>query len=191
MAVLPHWLPKSAMKTFLLLLSLLVSGGPALLAEVDTGRPTSGTPYDRYLGPVRQVYARSGSNTPTLDEVRAQLRTARRFRYFFNKAEPYTPQDPEVTEAQQQGDCKAKSVWLASKMLDRNVRYVVGKAKPGAKMSHAWLLWSNGGEWLFLDPTMEYDVVYADRVTGRKLIVQYSWRGSSAYIHPSYSEYVK
>jgi len=179
------------MKTFLLLLSLLVSGGPALLAEVDAGRPVSGTPYDRYLGPVRQVYARSGSNTPTLDEVRAQLRTARRFRYFFNKAEPYVPQAPEVTEAQQQGDCKAKSVWLANKMLDRNVRYVVGKAKPDSKMSHAWLLWSNGGEWLFLDPTMEFDVVNADGVAGRKLIIQYSYKGSTAYSHPSYKDYVK
>ena len=69
----------------------------------------------------------------------------RRFRYYFNKAEPYIPQAPEVTEARQQGDCKAKSVWLASKMDDRNARYAMGKAKPGDKMSHAWLLWSNGG----------------------------------------------
>jgi len=177
-------------KIYLVLFSLLVTGH-ALLAEVDTGRPTSGTPYDKYLGPVRAVYAKSGGDSPTVDEVRAQLRTARRFRYFYNKAEPYIPQAPEVTEARQQGDCKAKSVWLANKMLDRSVRYVVGKAKPGDKMSHAWLLWSNGGEWLFLDPTMEYDVVYADKVTGRKLVVQYSWKGGSAFVHPSYSEYVR
>jgi hypothetical protein len=179
------------MKIKILLVSLLITSGPALLAEVDTGRPISGTPYDKYLGPFRTVYAKCGSDSPTVDEVRAQVRTARRFRYFYDAAQPYLPQAPEVTEARQQGDCKAKSVWLASKMLDRNARYVVGKAKPGDKMSHAWLLWSNGGEWLFLDPTMEYDVIYADRVTGRKLIVQYSYRGSSAYSHPSYSEYVK
>jgi hypothetical protein len=178
-------------KTYLLLFSLFVTGSHALLAEVDTGRPVSGTPYDKYLGPFRAVHAKSGSDSPTIDEVRAQIRTGRRFRYFYDPAQPYIPQAPEVTEARQQGDCKAKSVWLASKMLDRSVRYVVGKAKPGDKMSHAWLLWSNGGEWLFLDPTFEYDVLSADRVTGRKLIVQYSWRGSSAYTHPSYSEYVK
>ena len=177
------------MKTPILLLSLLVTG-ESLLAQVDTGRPTSGTPYDRYMGPVRQVYARSGSNSPSIDQVRSQLRTARRFRYYFNAAEPYTPQAPEVTESRKQGDCKAKSLWLASKMLDRNTRYVVGKAKLGSKMSHAWLLWQNGGEWLFLDPTMEGDVVYADKVTGRKLIMQYSYRGSTAYVHPSYNEYV-
>lgn len=143
------------------------------------------------MGPVRAVYARSGSNSPTLDEVRADFRTARRFRYFFNKDEPYIPQAPEVTEARQQGDCKAKSVWLANKMLDRNTRYVVGKAKIGSKISHAWLLWPNGGEWFFLDPTMEGDVISADQVTGRKLIMRFSYRGSTAYAHPSYSQYVK
>jgi len=179
------------MKPIILLVSLLVTSGYALLAEVDTGQRTSGTPYDRYLGPVRQVLGQSGGDSPTIDEVRAQIRTARRFRYFYNKAEPYTPQAPEVTEARQQGDCKAKSLWLASKMKDRSVRYAMGKAKPGDKLSHAWLLWSNGGEWLFLDPTMEYDVVFADRVTGKKLIVLYSISGSGAYKHPSYNEYVK
>jgi hypothetical protein len=148
------------------------------------GRP-SGTPYDRYHGPVRQVLARSGSGAPSIDEVRAQLRTARRFRYYFNKAEPCVPQTPEVTEAKRQGDCKAKSLWLADKMRDRNTRYVVGKAKPGDRLSHAWLLWANGGTWLFLDPTMEFDVVYADRVAGRKLIMQYSYTASSSYAHPN------
>ena len=101
------------------------------------------------------------------------------------------PQAPEVTESRQQGDCKAKSLWLASKMNDRNARYVVGKSKPGDKVSHAWLLWSNGGTWLYLDPTLELDVIYADRVTGRKLIVQYSFAGSTAYVHPTYSQYIK
>ena len=179
------------MKFHILLLSLLITSGPALLAQVDTGRPTGGTPYDQYLGPVRQVHARSSSNSPAIDEVRAQIRTARRFRYFFDPSQPYVPQSPEVTEARQQGDCKAKSVWLASKMLDRKVRYATGKAKPGDKMSHAWLLWSNGGQWLVLDPTMEYDVVYADKVIGRKNVVKYSYAGSTAYIHPSYGEYVR
>jgi len=183
--------PKFAMKAYLLLLFLLITSGPVLLAEVDTGRPVSGTPYDPYLGPVRRVHAKSSSNSPTLDEVRAQLRTARRFRYFYNKAEPYIPQAPEVTDARQQGDCKAKAVWLANKMLDRSVRYAMGKAKPGDKMSHAWLIWPNGGTWLVLDATMEYDVLYADRVIGKKNVVKYSISGSTAYLHPSYSEYVR
>ena len=179
------------MKTYPLLLVLLAAGGAPLYAQVDTGRPTSGTPYDRYLSPVREVLGRGGGSAASIDEVRSELRTARRFRYYFNAAEPYTPQSPAVTESKQQGDCKAKSLWLASKMSDRSVRYVIGKAKPGDRVSHAWLLWPNGGTWLFLDPTMESDVVYADRVTGRKLVPQYSYGGSSAYSHPTYSEFVK
>jgi hypothetical protein len=155
---------------------------------VDTGQPSS-TPYDRYMGPVRQVFGRFGGASPSVDEVRTQLRTARRFRYYFNAAEPYTPQMPEVTEARREGDCKAKSLWLASKMGDRSVRFVVGKTKPGAKMSHAWLLWSNGGTWLFLDPTMESDVLYAERLVGRKLIPQYSYSASSSYSHPTFSQF--
>jgi hypothetical protein len=168
---------------FSIFLFLVVMGSERLFAQVNLGRP-SGTPYDRYHGGVRQVLARGGG-APSIDEVRAQLRTARRFRYYFNKAEPYVPQNPEVTEARRQGDCKAKSLWLADKMRDRNTRYVVGKAKPGDRLSHAWLLWSNGGTWLFLDPTLEFDVVSADRVAGRKLIMQYSFSGSGSYAHPN------
>jgi len=161
-----------------------------LLAEVDTGRPTSGTPYDRYLGPVRQVLGRAGGGASTVDEVRSQLRTARRFRYYYNPAEPYIPQSPEVTEARRQGDCKAKAVWLASKMGDRNVRYVIGKMQPSSRISHAWLLWSSGGIWLHLDPTNETDLLDAERIVGRKLIPQYSYGSSSTYSHPTYSELI-
>ena len=178
------------MKTRALLLFLLITGGQSLLAEVDTGRPTSGTPYCRYIGSVRQVLGRSGG-APSIDEVRSQLRTARRFRYYFNPAQPYVPQAPEVTESRREGDCKAKSLWLANKMNASGVRYVIGKAKPGDRQSHAWLLWSNGGTWLFLDPTMESDVLNADRLTGRKLIIQYSYTGGGTYAHPTYSEFVK
>jgi hypothetical protein len=179
------------MKRYGIAFLLLFLGAGSLIAQVDTGRVTAGTPYDRYHGPVRQVYARCSSASPSIDEVRAQLRTARRFRYYFNAAEPFTPQAPEMTESKQQGDCKAKALWLANKMRDRNARYVVGRANPGDKMSHAWLLWSSGGTWLYLDPTLQSDIVYADRVVGKKLIVQYSFAGSTAYIHPSYSQYAR
>ena len=67
------------MKPILFLSLALLSCGP-LSAEVDTGRPGGGTPYDNYLGSVRSVLGRSGG-APTVDEVRSQLRTARLFRY--------------------------------------------------------------------------------------------------------------
>ena len=179
------------MKSHLFFLALVVIGTDSLLAAVDTGQPTSGTPYDRYHGPVRQVLGRAGSTSPPIDQVRSQFRTARRYRYYFNAAEPYTPQAPAVTESRQQGDCKAKSLWLASKMNDRTVRYAVGRATLGSKMLHAWLLWPNAGTWLFLDPTLESDVLNADRVTGRKLIMKYTYTGSATYFHPSYSQYIR
>jgi hypothetical protein len=147
------------------------------------GRRTSGTPYDPYLGPVRQTYAGLSGASPTLDEVRSQMRTARRFRYYTDPAQPYVPQLPEVTEAKREGDCKAKSLWLIKKMGDRTSRYVIGKSKPEARTAHAWLLWPNGGIWLVLDPTLQSDVIKADQVAGRKWLAKYSYNGSGAYLH--------
>jgi len=159
-----------------------------LTAAVDTGRPTSSTVYDAYMGPMRQTYARFTGRTPTLDEVRSQLRTAKRFRYYFDSSNPYVPQLPEVTEAKREGDCKAKSLWLAYKMSDRKTRYVVGKISTSSRMAHAWLLWPNGGQWLILDPTWNSEVVDAERVAGKKWLARYSYVGSTAYLHSSYPQ---
>jgi hypothetical protein len=179
------------MKT-ILLLSLLLGASSALLrAEVDAGRPVGGTPYDPYLGPMRQTYSRLGGGSPSINDVRSQLRTANRFRYYFDAGQPYTPQAPEVTESRKQGDCKAKSLWLASKMGTRSARYTIGKATTGSKIAHAWLLWSNGGEWVILDPTNNSEIIQADRVVGKKLIPKFSYSGGSAYAHPSYSQYCR
>ena len=175
---------------FTLLILLLALCAP-LCAQVDTGRPCGGTPYDPYLGPMRQTYARLGGGSPSIGDVRSQLRTANRFRYYFDPAQPYTPQAPEVTESRKQGDCKAKSLWLASKMGTRSARYTIGKATMSSKISHAWLLWSNGGAWIILDPTNSSEIIQADRVVGRKLIPKFSYSGGSAYSHPTYSQYFK
>ena len=43
------------------------------------------------------------------------VREGRAFRYSYDKAQPYIPQSPETTETKKSGDCKAKSLWLASK----------------------------------------------------------------------------
>ena len=166
-----------------LLIVLLVAGNSVWLRAQDAGTRTSGTPYDPYLGPVRQTYSLLSNSSPTIDEIRSQLRTARRFRYYFDAAQPYVPQLPAVTEAKRQGDCKAKSLWLISKMGDRNSRYVIGKAKPGDRLSHAWALWPDGGRWLVLDPTLQSDVVIAEQVRGRKWIPQYSYNGGGNYAH--------
>ena len=124
------------MKLILILPIILIATPVLLRAEVDTGRPCGGTPYDAYMGPMRQTYARLGDGSPSINDVRSQLRTAYRFRYYFDAAQPYTPQLPEVTESRQQGDCKAKSLWLLSKMDTRDARYVLGKATTGSRISH-------------------------------------------------------
>ena len=179
------------MRLTLLLVSASLVITANLKGEVDVGRPAGGTPYDGYLGPMRQTYSRLGGGSPSISDVRAQMRTAYRFRYYFDPAQPYTPQLPEVTESRQQGDCKAKSLWLASKMGTRGARYVIGKGKIDSRISHAWLLWSNGGTWILLDPTNTAEIIEAERVVGKKLIAQYSYAGSSSYTHSTYSQYVR
>lgn len=179
------------MKPTLLLTILLTATCPLLHGAVDAGRKCGGTPYDSNLGPMRQTYSRFGSGTPSINDVRANLRTAYRFRYYFDPAQPYKPQLPAVTESKQQGDCKAKSLWLASKMGTRNARYVIGKATLSSRISHAWLLWSNGGTWIILDPTNTAEIIQADRVVGKKLVPRYSYSGGSSYSHPTYSQYIK
>jgi hypothetical protein len=174
--------------TLLLPLAFLATSA-RFLGEVDAGRPIGGTPYDAYLGPMRQTYARLGGGSPSINDVRSQLRTAYRFRYYFDAAQPYTPQLPTVTESKQQGDCKAKSLWLASKMDTRSARYVIGKASSGSRISHAWLLWSNSGAWIILDPTNTAEMIQADRVAGKRLFPKFSYGVGSAYSHPTYSQY--
>ena len=178
------------MRFTLAFLSCIVAVTMRLNAEIDVGRPAGGTPYDAHLGPVRQTYSRFSGGAPSVSDVRAQMRTAYRFRYYFDPAQPYTPQLPSVTESRQQGDCKAKSLWLASKMGTRDARYVIGKGSLSSRISHAWLLWSNGGKWIILDPTNTSEMIEAERVVGKKLIPQFSYSGGTSYRHPNYSQYV-
>jgi hypothetical protein len=175
--------------TFLSLL-LVLSCCTTVRAQVDLGQPVSNTPYDSYLGPVRRTYLTLPGGPCSIDEARANLRTAKRFRYYFDKATPYTPQMPDITEAKREGDCKAKTLWLISKMGDRRGRYVIGKTTPRSPIAHAWLLWPSSGTWYILDPTNESEMYTADRVVGRKWFMRYSYIGSTAYRHPTYSQYV-
>jgi len=175
----------------LLILALLIA--PLMVssrAETDSGQRVSGTPYDRYMGPLRRVYARLGNGDLSIDEVRAQLRIGRRFRYAYDSDEPYTPTAPALTEARQSGDCKAKALWLARQVGDRRAHYCMGRLRTSDRVSHAWLLWRNDGEWLILDPTWETEVASAERAVGRRWFARYSYNGSGSYVHPTYQQYV-
>lgn len=174
-----------------LILGLGIGTASLHAVEVDLGHPTSETPFDRYHGPVRQVFSRCGTSAVSVESVRSYLRTARRFRYYFDPGNPYQPQLPEITEAKRQGDCKAKALWLAQKMGDSKARYAVGRAKLHDRIYHAWLIWPKAGTWYALDPTMESDLLFSERIVGRKLFTLYSYNGSGAYRHSGITNYIK
>ena len=153
--------------------------------EVDLGTPVQSTPYDKFLGPMRDVLARLGTDRPAMPPVNGWVREGRDFQYSFT--EPYVPQLPEVTERLRAGDCKAKSLWLASKMNDRTVRFVVGKYTRSAEMSHAWLLWENMGRWYVLDPTMKSSAIDLANVSENDWVPLFSYSAHGKFQHEAAS----
>lgn len=152
-------------------------------AAVDLGSPSSNTPYDRYMSPVKQVLG-SLRETPTdMKRVQELLRLGRGFRYSFT--DPYTAAMPAVTAQTRAGDCKAKSLWLVDQLGDTNVRYVIGRARPTSKISHAWVMWNDGQSWWILDPTNTSRPILADRVPKSDYVPLYSWAKSGTYRHAS------
>jgi len=153
-----------------------------LSAQIDLGAPASRTPYDAYLGPVWAVLKSLSGKAD--DATAAQLvRQGRAFRYSYNSAQPYQPQTPEQTEATKSGDCKAKSLWLASKLNDRGVRFVIGKAKAGQSMSHAWLIWNGPEGWTILDATLYSSPLSPASLSPSQFVPTYSFAPSGKYAH--------
>ena len=66
---------------------------------------------------------------------------------------------------------------------DRSVRFVIGKAEPGASLNHAWLLWRNEGRWWILDPTNTAAPIAADAVSPRTYVALYSCTATGKYAH--------
>lgn len=164
-------------KAALLALAALSSSSFAL----DLGASTRSTPYDPYLSPVRSVLSDLHGADADLAQVKKLMRTGRSFRYSFT--EPYTAQLPAVTAKTKQGDCKAKSLWLADQLGDRNVRYVIGKATSSSKISHAWLMWNDGARWWILDPTNTSRPIPAESVSKNQYIALYSYDANRSYEH--------
>jgi hypothetical protein len=174
------------MKTLsLLTLGLLSLGFSAFAgsASVDLGSAAARTPYDSYMQPVKQVLGSLDGSAPTMDKVQALMRQGRGF--FYSYTTPYVAQTPEVTAQTHAGDCKAKALWLCNQLGDSNVRFVVGKAHYGAKLSHAWVLWreASSGRWFVLDCTNNSRAVAADSLHSDEYIPLYSWSKSGTYRH--------
>ena len=169
------------MKHLLTTVALLVTAAFASARpDLSNGRPGP-TPYDPYCGPVDAVMHRLDGPPPTFNTVAALVRQGFAFKYVFDA--PYVAQSPQVTAAKRAGDCKAKSLWLASRMNDANVRYVIGKARRTSKISHAWLMWKNEGRWWILDPTNAAEPIPADAVGPDDYLVNYSYDRTGSYCH--------
>lgn len=156
---------------------------PASSLALDLGSPTSRTPYDSYFGPVWAVFGRLGGAQPDSALVEQLVREGKAFRYSYNKAQPFVPQTPEQTESTRSGDCKAKALWLASKLNSRNVRFVVGKTKQAGNVSHAWLIWQGPEGWLILDATLFSRPLHPDRISPNDFRPTYSYAPSGKYAH--------
>lgn len=147
-------------------------------------RPTSFTPYDRYMRDARGVLEGVGDGYPATLAVASRLvETGRKFRYVSRN--PYRPELPDVTSRLQAGDCKAKSLWLYRQLNDPTALYVIGKAEKTAKSSHAWLYWHWEGRWWILDPTTRSTPIAASSVTAGRYVPYYSFGRSGAYRHDS------
>jgi hypothetical protein len=167
------------MKCLIVITCALAATAAAL--EVDPGSPTSRTPYDGYLSTMRTVMSSLGSNHPDEGSVQGYVRTARGFRY--SMKDPFVPQTPAETESTKSGDCKAKSLWVAYKMDDRTLRFVVGKARASSTMNHAWLVWDGPEGWQVLDATNYSSPLNFSRLGSNEFIPLYSFTANGKYVH--------
>lgn len=146
-------------------------------------QPTGFTPYDRYLGAIRNVMAELPDRRKSLNATCRLLRTAYGFRY--SPGDPYRADSPAVTAARKAGDCKAKALWLYDQLGDASVLYVIGKVSRASKNSHAWLYWQWENRWWILDPTNQNAPIAADTVAPGRYVPYYSFTTDATYRHPA------
>ena len=169
------------MKKALLSIALLLVAKLSAFAVVDLGSSTSATPYDRYMVAVKQTFAAISTDNSSMNKVEALMREGRSFRYAHT--EPYYPASPAQTAALRKGDCKDKALWLINKLQDPSARFVIGKEKRGAAVSHAWVMWQKEGRWWILDCTMTSKPIPADQVSMNKYVPLYSWARGASFRH--------
>ncbi|MEI6350337.1 MAG: hypothetical protein WCP06_04445 [Verrucomicrobiota bacterium] len=161
---------------------LIFAAARVLHATPDMSHRRAGsTPYDPYLQPVDSVIQRLDGSSPSFERVSALMREGFSFKYSYDT--PYIATTPEVTESRHAGDCKAKSLWLASQMNDASVRYVIGKARRTSRISHAWLMWKYNSKWWILDPTNASVPIPANAVGADDYLVSYSYDRTGSYCH--------
>jgi hypothetical protein len=164
------------------ILSALFASAALADAPLDLGLATGSTPYDRYMGSVKQVLNHLPAGQPaSMDRACQLLREGRAFRYAFT--EPYVAASPTVTASTHSGDCKAKALWLCAELNDPSVRFVIGKARANSAISHAWVYWKHDSRWFILDPTNLSQPIPADHVSSKDYIPFYSYSKGGSYRH--------
>ena len=116
-----------------------------------------------------------------MEKVQTLMRQGRMFRYAHT--EPYYPALPSETAAKRKGDCKDKALWLINQLNDPSARFVIGKEKRGASVSHAWVMWQSEGRWWILDCTMTSKPMPADQMSMNKYVPLYSWAKGVSFRH--------
>ena len=169
------------MKSFIIALVSLIGTQIAAVAGVDLGNVSGGTPYDRYMNPVKSTLATLGQEHPNMDKVTALMKEGRSFRYQMD--DPYVAALPQETARTRTGDCKDKALWLCDQLNDSSVRFVIGKTSRNAKMSHAWVLWKNEGRYWILDCTLNRAPIAADTLPADRYVPLYSYTKGTAFRH--------
>ena len=169
------------MKSFIIALVSLIGTQIAAVAGVDLGNVSGGTPYDRYMNPVKSTLATLGQEHPNMDKVNALMKEGRSFRYQMD--DPYVAALPQETARTRTGDCKDKALWLCDQLNDSSVRFVIGKTSRNAKMSHAWVLWKNEGRYWILDCTLNRAPIAADTLPADRYVPLYSFAKGTAFRH--------
>ena len=169
------------MKPLVSALALLLLAKLSAFAIVDLGSTTARTPYDRYMSPVKQVFDTMRGEGTTMERVQALMRQGRGFRYAHT--EPYYPALPQETATRRVGDCKDKALWLCDQLHDPSARFVIGKMTRGARLSHAWVMWKNEGQWWILDCTMLSRPIPAERASVNEYVPLYSFTKGGTFQH--------
>jgi hypothetical protein len=161
--------------------ALLFLSKLAAFAVVDLGTTATRTPYDRYMTPVKQTFASLNGEGATMQQVQGLMRVGRGFRY--SHTDPYNPALPQQTAATRKGDCKDKALWLIDQLNDPTARFVVGKEKRGAAVSHAWVMWQHEGQWWILDCTLNSRPFPVEQAGLNKYVPLYSWTKGASFRH--------
>ncbi|MEA3209349.1 MAG: Transglutaminase-like superfamily [Chthoniobacter sp.] len=152
-----------------------------LAAGVDLGSSAGFTPYDAYMRPVKRVLSSVGTQKASMERAEQLMIEGRGFRYVHS--DPYNPSLPAETAARRAGDCKDKALWLCDQLRDPSARFVIGKMKRSATISHAWVMWENQGRWWVLDCTLNSRPLPMDRVARNDYVPLYSYAKNGTYRH--------